>query len=130
VSPEERLAGHPLALAVHSRVWAALRAHGPVTVRVSASQVSFRRRRAFAWLWLPGRWLTRPTAEVVLSFALERHEPSTRIKEVAHPTARYWVHHLELHDVDDVDAQVVGWLEEAADAADGAPVTRAGRRRR
>jgi uncharacterized protein DUF5655 len=117
VTPEEHLAGHELALAVYRRVHAVLLAHGPTTVRVSASQISFRRRRAFAWLWLPGRYVAHPTAAVVLTFALGREDPSPRIKEVAHPTPRVWVHHLEVHGVADIDPQVVAWLDEAADAA-------------
>jgi hypothetical protein len=90
---------------------------GPVDERVSRSQVALRRRRGFALIWLPGRWLAHPDAEVVLSIALPRHEASPRFKEVAHPAPRVWMHHLEIHSVADIDAEVFGWLEEAYRAA-------------
>jgi hypothetical protein len=117
MQPEEFFAGRPGALAVFERVRSVLDGLGPVEVRASKSQVAFRRRRGFAYLWLPGRYLSKPAAEVVLSIALGRHDPSGRFKEVAHPAPAEWMHHLELHDAGDVDDEVVGWLREAADRA-------------
>lgn len=84
---------------------------------MSRSQVVLRRRRGFAYVWLPGRWLAHPAAEVVLSIALPRHEASPRFKQVAHAAPRVWMHHLEVHAAADVDAEVAGWLEEAYRAA-------------
>ena len=110
-------AGSPLGRAVFERVRAATDAAGGCRIRVSPSQVAFRRRRGFAYLWLPGRYLARPTAEVVLTIALGRHDPSPRWKEVAHPARAHWMHHLELHDPADVDEEVARWLREAADRA-------------
>lgn len=46
-------------------------------------------------MWMPGRYLAHPSTEVVLSVALPRHVPSPRFKEVVHPTAQQWLHHLE-----------------------------------
>ena len=57
-------------------------------------------RGGFAYLWLPGQYLANPSADVVLSFALGRRDPSPRFKEI--------------NDVDDVDDAVMGWLREAA----------------
>jgi hypothetical protein len=117
VKPEEFFAGSPLGSAVHDRVTAVLDGVGGAEVRVSASQVAFRRRRGFAWLWLPGRYLRDPAAEVVLSVSLGRADPSPRWKEVAHPSRLHWVHHLELRDPAEVDDEVAGWLREAAERA-------------
>ncbi|HSK26064.1 MAG TPA: DUF5655 domain-containing protein, partial [Jiangellales bacterium] len=116
-TPEEFFAGHPAAYQVFTAVRDLVLAAGPAEVRVSRSQVAFRRRRGFAYLWLPGTWLHRPTAEVVLSVALPRHDTSARFKEVAHPSPRIWMHHLEVHDPTALDAEVAGWLAEAAAAA-------------
>ena len=115
MGPEEFFAGHPGALAVYVRVRSVLEQLGPVDVRTTRSQVAFRRARGFAYLWLPGRYLAKPAAEVVLSFALGRHDPSARLKEVVHPSPRQWMHHLEVNDADDIDDEVVGWLREAAE---------------
>jgi hypothetical protein len=110
-------AGRPTAREVFRRVRSSLEATGGCTVRASRSQVAFRRRRAFAYLWLPGRYLTHPAAEVVLTVALGRHDPSPRWKEVVHPARGHWIHHLEVNDPTEIDDEVEGWLREAAERA-------------
>lgn len=90
---------------------------GAFEVRVSRSQVAFRRKRGFAHLWLPGQYLTHPGAEVVLSIALGRRVDSPRFKEVAHPSRLHWMHHLELHATSELDDEVAGWLQDAFDRA-------------
>jgi Domain of unknown function (DUF5655) len=117
MQPNDFFAGHPDARAVFEKVRAVLNRLGPLEVRTSKSQVAFRRQRGFAFLWLPGQYLSKPTAEIVLSIALSRHDPSARFKEVAHPAPTQWMHHLEIHDVGDIDDEVIGWLREAADRA-------------
>jgi len=119
VSPsvEDVLGPSALALAVYERVRDIVSVGADVEVRASKSQVAFRRRRGFAWLWVPGRYLRRPAADVVLSFALGRHDPSRRFKEVVHPAPAHWIHHLEIRGVDELDDEVEGWLREAADRA-------------
>jgi hypothetical protein len=125
-TPEAFFAAHPLGLAVHRwmldvlEALAGMDAGDPpveIGIRVTGSQVSYRRRRALAWTWLPGRWLRMPTAEVVLSISLPREDPSPRWKQVAHPTPRAWMHHLEIGSESDLDDDVAGWLAEAWAAA-------------
>ncbi|HEX5590488.1 MAG TPA: DUF5655 domain-containing protein [Candidatus Limnocylindrales bacterium] len=110
-------AGRPFARAVHDRVAALIAAIGPAEARVTKSQVSFRRRRGFAYVWIPGRYLAHPAAEVVLSVALPRHIRSPRWKEVVRPAATTWMHHLEVRSLDELDPEVAGWLREAYAAA-------------
>lgn len=107
-------AGHPDARTVFDRLLAVLEAAGGCAVRVSKSQVAFRRRRGFAYLWLPGQYLSRPAADVVLTIALGRRDPSPRWKEVVHPARTQWMHHLEVHDPAEIDDEVAAWLREAA----------------
>ena len=90
---------------------------GPATLRLTRSQVALRRRIGFAWLWLPGRWLDRPDAEVVLSIGLRARIAGPRFKQVVEPYPGRWMHHLEIHDLADLDEEVAGWLAEAYDAA-------------
>jgi hypothetical protein len=116
-TPAAHLAGHPVALRVFERVRDVLAGVDGLEIRTSKSQVAFRRRHGFAWLWLPGRYLARPAADVVLTIALGRHDPSPRFKEVVHPSSRHWMHHLEIDDVRDLDDEVAGWLREAAGRA-------------
>jgi hypothetical protein len=121
VSPsvEDTLGSSTLAMAVFERVREVTSGVEGVAVRASKSQVAFRRRRGFVWLWLPGRYLRRPAADVVLSLALGRHDPSPRFREVVHPSPAHWIHHLEIRSVDELDDEVEGWLREAADRAVG-----------
>lgn len=116
-SPHEFFAGHPLGLAVFERLQADLGPLGDVEVRVSTSQVTFSRRRGFAHVWLPGRYLAHPGADVVLSVALRRRIDSPRWKQVVEPRPGRWMHHLEVTDVAEVDAEVLSWVREAADCA-------------
>ncbi|MGY1616220.1 hypothetical protein ACI797_05690 [Geodermatophilus sp. SYSU D00691] len=57
---------------------------------------------------------------MVLSHALSRRDRSPRWREVAHPSPRPWVHHLEVHDPREVDDEVAGWLREAVARAGAA----------
>jgi hypothetical protein len=117
-TPDEFFAGSELGIATYRWVAHVLHKAGiDFTVSTSKSQVAFRRRRGFAYLWLPGQYLRRPDAEVVLSIALATEVPSSRFKEVAHPAAGVWMHHLEIHAVSDLDDEVAGWLRHAAVAA-------------
>ena len=114
---EAFFAGRPTGLAAYSRVRAVLEQFGPVEVRVSRSQVAFRRRRGVAYLWLPGQYVRAPASEVVLSIVLGRPERSARLKEIVRPSRRHWIHHLVLRDAAAIDDEVVDWLREAYDRA-------------
>jgi hypothetical protein len=116
-TPEEFFAGHPDALAAFMEVCAIVGRHGPFEVHISKSQAAFRRKRGFAYLWMPGQYLRKPDAEVVLSIALGRCDRSPRFKEVIHPVPAHWMHHLEIHNLSDLDDEVAGWLHEAAERA-------------
>ena len=118
VEPGDFLADHPVASAVFDRVRVILEAFGPVEVRTLKSQIALRRKRGFAYLFLPGQYLARPRAEVVLSIAHGRHDPSPRFKEVVHPSPNHWMDHLEVTAARDVDDEVARWLHEAAERAD------------
>lgn len=113
----EFFAGVPFGLQVYTRVAELLEPAPDVAVRVTRSQVAFRRRRGFAWLWLPGRYLAHPGAAVVLTLALGRRHPSPRFKEVVHPAPAHWMHHLEVRSLEELDAEVAAWLAEAAGRA-------------
>ena len=88
---ETFLAGRPVAAAVYDRVLEALEELGPVTVEPPRAG-RLPPVRGFAFLWVPGQY-ARPQADVVLS----QHRPPRRVtavKEVNHPSARHWIHHL------------------------------------
>ena len=89
-TPEEFFAGHEDGLAVYRAVAGAVGALVPCEVRVSRSQIAFRRTRGFAYVWRPGQYLASEVP-AVLSVALDRPVESSRFKQVAHPAARVWM---------------------------------------
>ncbi|HEX8966356.1 MAG TPA: DUF5655 domain-containing protein [Chloroflexota bacterium] len=117
MTPEEFFAGHDFGLSVFRKVSLLVKDFDDVSVRTSKSQVAFRRKRGFAYLWLPGQYLTKPSAEVVLSIALGRHDDSSRFKQVVQPAPNQWMHHLEIHELSQIDDGVAAWLREAAERA-------------
>jgi hypothetical protein len=114
--PDELFDGHPDGQAVAAAVASAVAALGPHEVRLSRSQVAFRRRHGFAYLWRPGQYV-HSEVPAVLSVALPREVVSPRWKQVVHPSPGAWMHHLELHSPSEVDDEVRSWLVEAYDAA-------------
>lgn len=113
LDPEHLFAGEPGASEAYRAVKELLEPIGPVGIRTTRSQVAFRRRRGFAYLWLPVAWARGAGVLVVLSIALTRQDPSPRWKQVAHPARDIWMHHLEVHTLGDLDDQVRAWLSEA-----------------
>ncbi len=83
---------------------------GPAEMRISKSQIAFRRRRGFAWAWMPARYLRGKAAPLVLSLALPFRDPSPRWKQVVEPYPGRFMHHLELREPGEVDDQVRVWL--------------------
>jgi hypothetical protein len=73
------VAGTPGASGAYEQVRSILESLGMIEVRTSRSLVAFRRYRDFAYVWMPGRWLSNPTAEVVLSIALGQHMESPTV---------------------------------------------------
>lgn len=94
-----------------------IEAMGPAELRIGKSQIAFRRRTAFAWAWTPDRYLRGQVAQLVLTVALHRRDPSPRWKQIAEPTPGRFTHHLELHASEDLDGEVEAWLREAWDEA-------------
>jgi hypothetical protein len=109
--------GDPEGVALLERVRDLVAVIGPAELQVTRTQVAFRRRTGFAYAWRPGRWLRGPRPPLVLSIVLDRPDDDARWKEVAHPTARRWIHHLEVRSPDELDGQVAAWLREAYDRA-------------
>jgi len=89
-----------------------------VAVRSTKSQVAFRRRTAFAWAWIPAKYLRGTTTPLVLTVDLPRRDASPRWKEVVEPRPGRFTHHLELSAADDIDDEVLGWLREAWEYAE------------
>jgi hypothetical protein len=118
MSLDDFFAGRPDSRGIHDVVDRAVREVGRADLRVTKSQVAFRRNRAFAWTWIPGRYLKGDHPPLVLSVALRRRDRSERWKEVVEPTPGSFMHHLELASAADVDDHVRGWIREAWEEAE------------
>lgn len=112
--PDEFFAGHDQAKLLYLAVRDAVERLGDAEIRVTKSQIAFRRRRAFAWVWRPEAHLRRTgLAPLVLSISLCRRDDSPRWKEVVEPAPGRFMHHLEVREPAEIDEPVQGWLQEA-----------------
>ena len=110
---DEFFSGEEDSLLIYRNLFAAIDVLGSVEVSVTKSQIAFRRRKAFAWAWIPGKYLRGKTAPLVLSVALRRKDSSHRWKQVVEPKPGRFMHHLELNASQDIDNEVCAWLKEA-----------------
>ena len=111
-TPAQFFDGFPEGLLVFDAVQHAVRDIGDAVVRVTKSQISFRRRKGFAYVWRPGQYV-RSSVPAVLSVALPYELESCRFKSVVHPSTAVWIHHMELTEPGQVDDEVRGWLAQA-----------------
>lgn len=86
---------------------------GPVEILVQQSQVAFRKNKAFAYAWMPGKYLHGRGAPLVLTIGFRRRDTCPRWKKVVEAAPGRFTHHMEIHSPDDIDEQVCGWLQEA-----------------
>ncbi len=114
---DEFFAGYEESRPVFDILHAFIEALGPIDVRVSESQVAFRRRRPFAWAWVPGRYLSGPRPPLVLTLTLPYRHGSPRWKEIVEPAPGRFTHHLELGSGAEIDDEVHAWLQAAWEAA-------------
>lgn len=113
LTPGTVFAQDPLALALVERVRDLLN-DPSVDVHTTKTQVAFRRRRGFAYVWVPGHFLRNPRTPAVLSIAFHSRIDSPRFAETVHPSPTVWMHHLDVRSLTDVDDEVAQWLRDAA----------------
>ncbi len=65
---------------------------GKASIRVTKSQVAFRRRKNFAVVWMPSKYLKPPVAPLVISLSLSRKDRSRRWKQVTQVTPHRFTH--------------------------------------
>ena len=114
---DEYFAGQQESRQLFEALRRAVDALGPAELRVGKSQVAFHRRTAFAWAWMPGKYLHGKVAPLVLTVALRRRDPSPRWKQIVEPVPGRFTHHLELYSAAELDGEVRAWLQEAWAAA-------------
>lgn len=90
---------------------------GKVGIRVTKSQIAYRRKRNVAVIWMPGKYLKVPAAPLVLTMSFAKQDDSPKWKQITQVSPKRFTHHLELRRVEDIDSDVKGWLHAAWEAA-------------
>lgn len=114
---DEFFTGYEQSRGLYASLKSGIEELGGVRINITKSQIAFYHRRAFAWAWIPARYLPHASAPLVLSLSLHRRDPSTRWKEVVEPTAGRFMHHLELYSGEQLDVELQAWLQEAYNLA-------------
>ncbi|MBM6722981.1 DUF5655 domain-containing protein [Pseudoflavonifractor phocaeensis] len=107
--------GRPLELALYEALFHTMDTAFPNgRVKVQKSQISFYGRHLFAAASLPVRrkkdW---PEHCLLVTFGLEYPLSSPRIAVATEPYPNRWTHHVVVARPEDMDEELLGWLEEA-----------------
>lgn len=89
-------------------------AYPDMGVKVTKTQLSLRNRYVFAAVSLSWRKLKGwPEKYVLVSFGLGRKMEDPRIVQAVEPYPGRWTHHVLLERPEDVDEQLMDWLDQA-----------------
>ena len=111
--------GKPAQLALYQALERAMEARFPeASVKVQKSQISFYHRHLFAAASLPLRrrkeW---PKECLLVTFGLSHRLSSPRIAVAVEPYPNRWTHHVAVAREEEIDGELLGWLEGAYDFA-------------
>ena len=103
----------PLYEALEERILAELR---DVKIKVQKTQITFSNKRNFAFVsFLPVRKAgERPDIFIVVTFGLSYRKESPRIDAATEPYPNRWTHHMLISRTEEIDDELMGWIEEAA----------------
>ncbi len=92
-----------------------------VSIEVKKTQISFRTKYLFgAVSFTPVRKAAqRPPVWLTVTFGLPQRAVSPRIDAASEPHPRRWTHHVMIGSEEEIDAELLGWLREAAVFAAG-----------
>ena len=86
----------------------------PLRVKVQKSQISFYGKHLFGAVSLPVRRKKEWPAQCLLvTFGLGHRLECDRIAVAVEPYPNRWTHHVVVSKPEQIDAQLLGWLEEA-----------------
>lgn len=111
--------GKPWELSLYEALFAQMERLFPeAEVKVQKSQISFYNRHLFAAASLPvRRKKTWPDNCLLVTFGLDARLQSPRIAVAVEPYPNRWTHHVVLGSVEEIDEELLGWLQEAAEFA-------------
>lgn len=86
-------------------------------IKVSKTQISFSNKRGFAFVSFNPcrRAKERPDVWMTISFGLSYRKDSPRIDSATEPYPNRWTHHVMVGSEEEIDAELMGWIREAAE---------------
>lgn len=89
---------------------------GGADIKVQKTQISFSNKHNFAFVsFLPVRKAKeRPQTYIVITFGLGHRVESPRIDAATEPYPNRWTHHVLISEPEEIDEELMGWVEEAA----------------
>ena len=86
-------------------------------IKVSKTQISFSNKRGFAFVSFNPcrRAKERPEVWMTVTFGLSYRKNSPRIDVATEPYPNRWTHHIMVGSEKEIDAELMGWLREAAE---------------
>lgn len=83
----------------------------PFSETVQKTQITWRNCHVFLCISLPRR--KRDSGALLLSFGLPYRIVSDRIWQAVEPYPNRWTHHVLLHEWQELDEELIGWLQAA-----------------
>ena len=106
------------ALPIYERLENAILAQIPdVKIKVAKTQITFAKRYGFAFVsFNPCRKAKdRPAVWMTVTFGLGCRKESPRIDAATEPYPGRWTHHVMVGTPDEIDEELLGWIQEAAE---------------
>ena len=90
-----------------------------VKIKVAKTQITFANKRGFAFVsFNPCRKAKdRPAVWMTVTFGLGCRKGSSRIDVATEPYPGRWTHHVMVGSAEEIDEELLGWIQEAAEFA-------------
>ena len=114
--------GRPAALPLYEKLKGSILAEVPeARIEVKKTQISFFAKHMFAAAsFTPVRKAKdRPDPFLTVTFGLPYRVASGRIDAAVEPYPGRWTHHVMIGSAEEVDAELMGWIREAAAFSSG-----------
>ena len=124
MTPDEMMFfdGHPAALPLYERLKGSILEEVPdARIEVKKTQISFFTKHMFAAVsFTPVRKVKeRPDPFITATFGLRDRVSSPRIDIATEPYPGRWTHHVMIGSAEEIDAELMGWIREAASFSSG-----------
>ena len=90
-----------------------------VKIKVAKTQITFANKRGVAFVSFNPcrRAKDRPAVWMTVTFGLSYRKESSRIDIATEPYPGRWTHHVMVGSAEEIDEELLGWIQEAAEFA-------------